>query len=400
MDFTFDDTLFYGIKDKIAIVAVGYNRLSSLSRLLCSLNNAEYPSNDIPLIISLDYGGGEKIHDFVENFQWSHGKKICIFHKENMKLRKHIFSCISLTKYVKGVIILEDDLYVSPVFYYYTQQALNYYGDDNRVSGISLYSTATSNFNKLPLYIMHGKSDVYAAQMVETWGECFNYRMWKAFNEWYENNPTIDWEALDMYEVISSWKSAWSKYYFAYMISNNKYYLFPYTSLSTCFSDAGVHAKNTDVVNTQQVIMQFDKCEYVFYPFDSLFQYDVYFNPCGLAPFLNINEKELTVDFYGNRKTPPNRYILSPKIFPYLVVKSFGVRLKPIEANVYYNIKGENLFLYDTYISDKKISHNASNDFLFNYYFDAFFSHTYFKYINRQYLKAILAKINRTLHLN
>jgi GT2 family glycosyltransferase len=37
-------------KNKIAIVAIGYNRKDSMARLLNSLQNAQYGHNDIPLI--------------------------------------------------------------------------------------------------------------------------------------------------------------------------------------------------------------------------------------------------------------------------------------------------------------------------------------------------------------
>ena len=39
---------------KPVIVAVGYNRPDSLKRLISSLNQAVYPSEDITLIVSID----------------------------------------------------------------------------------------------------------------------------------------------------------------------------------------------------------------------------------------------------------------------------------------------------------------------------------------------------------
>lgn len=46
---------------KIPIVAVAYNRPTSLSRLLNSISFAYYPSNyDIELIISIDYSGSDE----------------------------------------------------------------------------------------------------------------------------------------------------------------------------------------------------------------------------------------------------------------------------------------------------------------------------------------------------
>ena len=382
MIFKFETKQFEGCKDKCAIVVVGYNRTDSLLRLLNSLQRAEYPSEDIPLVISLDYGGGDAIRTAVEEFNWIHGKKICIFHKENLKLRKHMFSCMSLTEYFKGIILLEDDIFVSPVFYHYAQSAIKYYGNNNQVAGISLYSTSVSNFSHKPLYIMHGTSDVYAAQMVETWGECFTYNMWKHFNKWYEENTDINWDQIDMYPFIKQWKNAWSKYYFAWMLSSGKFFIEPYTSLSTCFSDAGVHSSKGIPSNAQQEILQYERKEFKFDIFDNLYKYDVYFNPLWLGRYFGLKEDELAVDFYQDRQPTKKRYLLTAAILYYKIVKSFDVRLKPIEANIIEQLDGDRLFLYDRTIEEKNIRNKCvAYKYIMDYYFDGLQTIPFQKYV-------------------
>ena len=95
-------------KEKIAIVAVGYNRIDSMQRLFMSLSIAQYPNNDIPLYISIDASGDTELYDYVRNFEWKHGDKYVNIQEERLGLRKHIIQCGDLTKCFKAVIILED----------------------------------------------------------------------------------------------------------------------------------------------------------------------------------------------------------------------------------------------------------------------------------------------------
>ena len=62
-------------KHKVAIVVVGYDRLLSIKRLLSSLENAEYPSDDVPLVISIDASGNQELYDYAESYTWTHGDK-------------------------------------------------------------------------------------------------------------------------------------------------------------------------------------------------------------------------------------------------------------------------------------------------------------------------------------
>lgn len=60
----------------IAIIVVAYNRPQSLSRLLWSLQAADYTGfANIPLIISIDYSGDDKCEAIASRFDWKHGEK-------------------------------------------------------------------------------------------------------------------------------------------------------------------------------------------------------------------------------------------------------------------------------------------------------------------------------------
>ena len=95
-------------KDKIAIVVVGYNRVKPLKRLLTSLEKATYPSDEIPLVISIDASGMQELYTFVESFHWSHGPKYTIIEKERLGLRTHILHLVLLRRTVQISVMLRE----------------------------------------------------------------------------------------------------------------------------------------------------------------------------------------------------------------------------------------------------------------------------------------------------
>lgn len=334
-------------KELYAIVSVGYNRLKSQSRMLESVKRADFTSySNVPLVISIDCSGDEELYAYAREFEWPYGDKYVIIREKRMGLKEHILACGDLTQFFKGIILLEDDLYVAKDFYNYTVQMDNTYGDCEKVASIALYSNEMNGFCWLPLARLRNEADVFADQSICSWGEFWNTRMWSEFREWLGKNVIL-WKELDMPHQIKEWTKAWSKFYYAYMIKNDKYSIYPYTALSTNFSDAGEHggANNTIVqVSLQQGIKQ-----YATLPFDKLVKYDVYSNNIGLAEALGYNLDEICLDLYGIRPNEFNkRYYLTVRRLPYKVVKSFGLYMRPQELNVFENIPGDGIFLYDT----------------------------------------------------
>ena len=278
----------------------------------------------------------------------------------------------------KGIILLEDDLYVSPYFYSYTLSVLEKYQVDERVAGISLYKNETNGFIGLPFIPLNNGADVFAWQVVSSWGECWTFKMWNDFRTWL-NNTKINWTNLDMPEIIKSWKNAWSKFFYAYLLESGKYFVFPYVSLTTNFNDTGTHGKENHAI--VQVNLLYGKKNYILPDFDNLICYDVYCNPKNIATYLNLDEKELCIDLYGNRENIKNyRYLLSVKILPYKIIKSYSLSMKPIELNVINNIEGTGIYLYDTK-TKISISRKNTNYELFKYYFSSFNRNFMYKYL-------------------
>ena len=145
----------------IAIVVVGYNRVDSIARLLHTLSTAYYPHNNVPLIISIDKSETDIVEKYADEFNWNYGNKRVIKHTQRMGLRNHILSIGKLFDQYEALIVLEDDLSVSPNFYLYAQQTVDKYKNDDRIAGISLFSFAINYQTQRFFLPIKDENDVY-----------------------------------------------------------------------------------------------------------------------------------------------------------------------------------------------------------------------------------------------
>lgn len=380
-------------QNKIAIVVVGYNRLKSIKRLLASLLKANYPSNDIPLIISIDCSGDKELYNYVHGFDWPFGYKYLIIHEKRLGLKNHIFSCGDITKYFKAIILLEDDIYVSEYFYNYVEQTVVKYGNDDRITQISLYKNERNGFVGLPFVNIQTDSDVFLMKAVSTWGQCWTKHMWDSFKKWMLQYDEKLLHTVDMPDTIKRWKRAWSKYYNAYLVSCNKYVIYPNVSLTTNFSDAGEHGdKNNSIV---QVNLQQSKLKMILPNVESLIKYDIYGNNESIYNWINILPEDICLDLYGfNRNILKKRYILSTRILQFKIIKSFALNMRPLELNIKENINGKGIFLYDStiHVNSKKSSYSHALGLYF-------FGDANISLLRRYVLKNLYDAIKRKLHL-
>lgn len=335
------------MKGTIAIIVVGYNRPDSMKRILQSLAEATYNYTDIVLRISIDHGGNEEVIKVAENFEWTYGKKKVVYHPERLGLRNHIIFCGDLTEEYGAVMILEDDLYVSPDFYNYAMQALEKYGNHPQIAGISLNTRKELLESPYPFYPLHTGYDVYFQQFASSWGQVWNLRMWKDFKSWYEQNQTLPQSVNVPLTILHYPDTSWAKYYQTYVVERNKYYVFSYDSLTTNFGDAGEHF-NHDSSAFQSVLFYGTK-EYRMPEFEDGVKYDIYGEPIGLGETLGISDEDLTCDFWGRKQEGAyKKYLLTCCKRPYLSVRKFSMCMKPLELNIMKGIKGNEIYLYDT----------------------------------------------------
>ena len=377
-------------KDKVAIVVVGYNRIKSMTRLLTSLKQAEYPINDVPLVISIDCSGDHELYSYVLEFEWPYGEKYVNIQNERLGLKNHIFKCGDLTHYFKAIILLEDDLVVSPYYYSYTLKTLQKYGDIDAIAQISLYKNEMNGYVGLPFDNFKTGADVFLMQDVSTWGECWNSRMWNEFVEWKEVHDEGYISDVDMPLRIKQWTRAWSKYYNAFVVDKGKYVLYPNISVTTNFSDAGEHGGDNN--SAVQVNLLQSDFEYRLPEYENLVKYDIYFNNQEIYNWLDMPKDQLCLDLYGFNRIPSNqRYILSSRLLPYAVVDTYALNMRPIEMNILKRINGRGLYLYDTRISENRS--DSFNPDIVSYFIRNFNIRILAFYLLRYYKNAIRRKV-------
>lgn len=346
---------------KKAIIIIGYKRKESLERLLRSVERANYGGDTVDLIFSIDNSGTRIVEEYAEEYEWKHGMKIVRTFPQRQGLRKHILSCGNYFSEYDWLIVLEDDLIVSPNFYQFARQAVEFYQNDDRIAGISLYSHKRNVLANRVFVPQDSCYDVFFMQFAQSWGQVWMKSAWQNFMNWYDTHEDESLEADDFPQQISNWsKSSWLKYHIKYCVDTNRYFVYPYRALSTCFAEIGEHQKYASTVF--QVPLEYDvRDKYALCSFDeSNVKYDVYFEPF----FLPVPENTC-IDIYGQKKLSE---INSGKYFYCLTSKSLNLPVKvgyalnmiPHEQNVVDGITGNDFFLYE--LSDTATIHKEAID--------------------------------------
>ena len=334
----------------IALVVVGYNRPESMNRLLNTLLLAKYGNDTVDLVISIDKGPNQqKVIDVAECVKWVQGKKIIRSFTIKQGLRKHIIQCGDLTEQYDAVIVLEDDLVVSPYFYYYVKQVMCFYESEDRIAGISLYKHQTHPGVCRPFEPANNGFDVFMMQFAMSWGQCWTKHMWRNFKDWYLKNENKDLSQDGILPTyISNWnKQSWLKYYMRYIVENDKYFVYPYFSFASNASDLGEHCSIPN--NDYQVSLSEGILEYRLPNFADAIKYDVFFERVNLCQeiFPELIGKKI-LDLYGDRIVYGDaRYLISTKALPFKVVKEFQLKYRPIEHNCLNPDDGVGVIVYD-----------------------------------------------------
>ena len=329
----------------IPILAVGYNRPISLDRLLHSLQNAVY-RDQVKLYISIDGNGNAETVRIAEQFKWPFGEKELIIHPSNLGLKRHIMQSVSLVEQHEAIIVLEDDLYVSPFFHEYVSQATAFYAGLPQIGGISLYSHGYNETAQFPFQPIHDESDVFFLQIASSLGQCWTRQQWSDFISWYEEPDSMtdaSFQALP--PNVKLWPdSSWKKIFIQYMIARNKYFVYPRISLTTNFSDAGQHMSRHEQFLQQPLLFaskgfSFKKIE------DSVAVYDSY---CEILPDRltilcpHLQNHPFDTDLYGMKDPVSSKqpYMLTSGKCKTAIMQ-FGRELKPMETNVIGQIAGK-----------------------------------------------------------
>ncbi|MCB9233901.1 MAG: hypothetical protein H6581_19750 [Bacteroidia bacterium] len=350
-----------------AVVIPAFERPHCLARLLRSVAAASYPAAEVTLVFSLEGGADPEVVRLAEEFEWNHGPKRILQRKEKLGLRRHILACGDLSQVYGSIVLIEDDLLVAPGFYQFACAALDFYQNDESISGISLYTYAVSECRFLPFRSLEDENEVYFQQFASSWGQAWSLAQWKGFRAWYQENEEIKaGEALPQY--LREWsETSWKRHFIRYLLACDKYFVFPKTSFSTNFGDPGT---NSDTPGLFQVPLTNKSDGFHFVPLqDSRAVYDVYFElkpDCLKALNPALQAYDLTVDLYGQRDPDflQKEFVLSSRHGANPVL-TFGLEMVPLAENVIRGVEGREIGLYKT--EDLDLSPRPLHHYFYQY---------------------------------
>lgn len=365
--------------NKIAIVVVTYNRIDSVKRLLKSLEHAYYSDEAPTLIISIDKSNTDIVEKFADGYNWKYGDKIVRKHERNLGLRNHMMSLVEWFDTFDSLIVLEDDIVVSPCFYMYARCTSDKYIGSHEVCGISLYNFCRNYQTRLPFLPMTSEYDVYFMNCAMSWGEIWMKPQWLEFYNWYLLHQEFPIEP-HLPELICKWTKSWLKYHTKYCIETGRYFVYPYVSLSTNNTDVGEHAGKGCNWGFQVPLQFGNKYEFKL-PESSLHAvcYDGFFENKALYKALGLSENECCIDLNGSKcNRLKRRYCLTMAKLDFPVIRSFALNSRPIECSILNQEVGNDIFLYDTSCQEYQSTNNTFGIlFLYNIEHISVFVHNY-----------------------
>lgn len=349
------------------VIVVGYNRPDSMRRLLKSLDEAEYFGDKVDLLISIDKG--EKQQELIrlaEKHEWRFGEKKIRAFSEKQGLKSHILKCGDVSEDYKAVIVLEDDITVAQNFYNYSRSCVEYYGEEKKIAGISLYKHCFNVDAGAFFEPSFNGSDVFLMQYAQSWGQCWTKRMWKEFREWYSKNENI-FDINDNYGLyhfppnIATWsQQSWLKYHIAYLVVEDLLFVYPHVSVTTNHTELGQHNRHSS--SDYQVMLPQGVFQYRLQSIDEMIKYDAFFERLEME-IPGFTDKQVIVDLYGRKYIFRDADILvSTSIHPYKIIDKWKLKLRPHEMNCSLREKGTDIFVYD--LHDPEVSYHSANRYV------------------------------------
>lgn len=179
------------------IAVFGYNRIEKLKACVAALEKCEFAA-DSELYIFCDGCKGDKDRDKVDVVhQWAKGysgpfkKATHRIRPQNAGLAVSIISGVTelMDKYGK-VIVVEDDLIVSPYFLRYMNEGLEFYKNNKKIWAMASYGYDLKALKKYD-------HDIYYGYRASSWG-------WAS---WKDRWDTVDWEVSDYQQLMEDKKA-------------------------------------------------------------------------------------------------------------------------------------------------------------------------------------------------
>jgi hypothetical protein len=348
-----------------------YNRLQSISRLMKSLLLAHIRGN-MNLYISCDGNSSAQVKAFVESIDWRFGKFEVIHQARQLGVDKHNIACISMAKDLGNVVVLEDDLIVSPYFQAYLISCQSIIKGERKLAGVSLYRYPMVEQDHFPFELIPSDEFTYYQQRPSSKGCFYSSDMAKDYED-FLGHFIGDFGAFHLPDNVKKWgDEVWEKSFYCYLQQSDKYLAFPMYSYTTDFADMGVHMKKqTTKYVHQSPLMISEKVPVAKFWKDTINVYDAFYELRfdSLKQWRDeLADMDIELDLHGRKDLNyvKSKFMISSKICT-KAAKGWERRLKPELNNIIFDQVGSHYKLGLTVDFKSEVEENLKEKFLYYY---------------------------------
>ena len=218
--------------DNFILHVLTMNRAESLRRLLDSIEKADYAGDKVDIYIHIDKSDDNRACIKVaESFDFSHGDLTIEVAEQNNGLRNAWFRAWH-PKENERAIILEDDIEVSPQWYFWLNKAWEAYGERDDLAGISLQrQTLVPQKPQKQMEIVNNHAP-FLYRLVGSIGFSPHWKQWRAFLNWIDSVDTSTVNIKTPGLITSDWfdvldkRHMWTQYFIWFCKQHDLYTLY------------------------------------------------------------------------------------------------------------------------------------------------------------------------------
>ena len=265
----------------MTVIVFAWRRFASLKRLMMSLQNAEYCGHTVPLKIFLDTGAVDDVVRYASEVAWPHGaKEVYAYGSDEPRGIRGMWMNATRADIAddEHILPLEDDLEVSPYFYWWLLRAARQYGPlgdashvrSHGIVGVSLYTPRLNEIVYPQRKWLPDRVTAMPAFMLQvpcSWGALFFGSVWRDFVDFYRRRaapPFFDFAqearqtgvgkhreplgdpALRLPRSRSNvWPRSWKRFLIDFMYGRGYVMLYPnlreQSAFSTTYMERGDH---------------------------------------------------------------------------------------------------------------------------------------------------------------
>jgi len=271
----------------LRIIVLTFDRWSSLTKLLNSLNDLYTDGDRVALEIWIDRGpDGKTVNKetvaTAKSFHWKNGVIRVHIQPEHVGI---LGQWIDTWKPVGNgseeiALILEDDISISPYSYRWLKAARKFFGLRADVAGITLQSEGLIVASTgAPFTPISSDGTAYLYKLVGSWGYAPNPDHWLLFQDWYHRvikdsnfHPYVDGLVMNkwfkQFQKERRSHTMWTMWFIYYCNINSLYTI--YNNLNACYNttknclavnrrEPGLHFSGKPVDNTKSLLREWKK---------------------------------------------------------------------------------------------------------------------------------------------